>query len=179
MTSTIDNELGNIETKLNNDKIRVDELEKGINGLKGRNTNVNNQSVRTTVTPTVPPLNLQNISPNSTPSSSRSSVNKRDFDEQHKKEIRKARYIFLVNHPNEREYDEYHVKEFKDLTKEFSNSTSGSSTQRGPSTVNNTSRVLKSNSSRGGGKKTRKNKRRRTKKNSKCHRKRRSLKKRH
>ena len=111
MSSTIDTELGNIETKLNDDNIRVDALEKGVNELNGRNTNVNNESVRTTVLPL-----------------------------------------------NERKNDKSHVTNFKDfkyLTEKFSNP------------------------SPGGGKKTRKNKRRRTKKNSKCHKKRRSLKKRH
>lgn len=94
MSSTIDTELRNIETKLNDDNIRVDALEKGVTELNGRNTNVNNESVT-------------------------------------------------------------HYKNFKYLNEKFSNT------------------------SHGGGKKTRKNKRRRTKKNSKCHKKRRSLKKRH
>jgi hypothetical protein len=173
MTSNNDDDLNKIRESLNQDEIRVKQLEDNLNGFK--NQNVSNQPVR----PTVPHLNLQNISPNSTPLSSPTSVNKKDYDEEHKKDIRKARYNYLINHPNDRKNDEAHVKEFKDLTNEFSNSTSGSSTQRRPSRDNNTSRVLKSNTSRLGGKKTRKNKRRRTKKNSKSHRKRRSLKKRH
>jgi len=177
MTSTIDNELGNIETKLNNDKIRVDKLEQGINGLKGRNTNVDNQSV----TPKVPSLNLQNISqdisPNSTPLSSQTSGNKKDYHEVREKDIRRARYNYLINHPNDRKKDPAHVKEFKELTEEFSNPSRGYSTQRGRSTDNNTSRVSKSNTSRGGGKKTRKTshrktKRRRTNKKSHSHKKR-------
>lgn len=178
MTLNNDNELKIIGESLNNDEIRVKQLEDKMNGFKDRN--VNNQSV----IPTVPPLDLQNISQNSIPlskttsSSSRTTVNPKNFNEQHEKEIRKKRYDYLLKYPNERKTDDFHVQEFNALKKEFGNSSSVSSIQ-GTRRNNNTSRLVTTNSARGGRRKTRKTKRRGTKKNLKSHKKRRSLKKRH